>query len=203
MSAEVKQNVWAFFKEKGLSDEAVAGIMGNVALESNFDSTATNKSSGAFGLFQWLGSRYNELVEYATNRKTMVSDVDTQLNFAWEEMKTTHKSTLEAMESDKYTTPSEYAEVFEKKFEKSGGQGLEQRIQYAEEIYSEFKGTNYDYQKVTMLDVAAGDKNLGLKWWGDVVRVVLLIGLILTGVIFLYIAIMSLGNGGEDNGNKE
>ena len=196
----VKQNIWAFFKEKGLSDEAVAGIMGNVAVESNYSSTAENESSGAFGLFQWLGSRYYDLVSYAQKTGNMVSDVDTQLNFAWYEMQTTEKKTLEALQSNKYSSPSEYAEAFDRLYERSEGTTVERRQEEAEKAYSEYTGKEYDYEKVLMIDEAKGG-SLGLKWWGDVVRIVLLIGLILTGVIFLYLAIMSFGGG--NNGDKK
>ena len=141
----VKESVWAFFKSKGLTDEATAGIMGNIAVESNYSPTAINSTSGAFGLFQWLGSRYDSLLDYASGRNTSASDLDTQLNFAWEEMQTTEKRTLEEMQSDKYETAGEYAEVFEAKFERSGGALVDRRKAEAEKAYTEFTGKATEY----------------------------------------------------------
>ena len=202
----VKESIWAFFKGKGLTDEAVAGIMGNVAVESNFSPTAYNYSSGAFGIFQWLGSRYDSLLDYASGRNTSASDLDTQLNYAWEEMQTTEKRTLEAMQSDKYTTAGEYAEAFETTFERSGGQLMDRRKNEAEKIYTEFNGNTAEY---TEQPKTYTSNNMGLKWWGDVVRVVLLIGLLLIGVGFVYLAIIKSGTvekitdiGGVISGNE-
>ena len=64
-----------FFIEKGLTEEQVAGILGNACLESGFNLDAKNSTSTSTGLFQWLNSRWP-------------SDwsLDTQLNHAWEEM---------------------------------------------------------------------------------------------------------------------
>lgn len=64
-----------FFASKGLGEEQIAGILGNMCLESGFVIDAKNPDSSATGLFQWLSSHYP-------------SDwsIETQLNHAWEEM---------------------------------------------------------------------------------------------------------------------
>lgn len=64
-----------FFASKGLGEEQIAGILGNMCLESGFVIDAKNPNSSATGLFQWLSSHYP-------------SDwsIETQLNHAWEEM---------------------------------------------------------------------------------------------------------------------
>lgn len=183
----VKENTWSFFKSKGLSDEAVAGIMGNIAVESNYNTTALNSSSGAFGLFQWLGSRQDSLLDYAEEYNASPSDLDIQLDFAWEELNTTEKRTLDALQSNKYNTASEYAIVFEDKFERSGGALLDRRKEEAEKAYSEFNGTVFKY-----VDTNTTKNNIGLKWWGDVVRILIIIGLLLVAVVFIYVGIMQI-----------
>ena len=48
-------------------------------------STATNPSSGAFGLMQWLGGRKSRLYSYAAEQGKQVSDVNLQLDYIkWE-----------------------------------------------------------------------------------------------------------------------
>lgn len=72
---DVMNSVHDFFIDKGLTEEQVAGILGNACLESGFNLNAKNSSSSSTGLFQWLNSRWP-------------SDwsLDAQLNHAWEEM---------------------------------------------------------------------------------------------------------------------
>jgi hypothetical protein len=51
-----------FFVASGWSKAQAAGLIGNIDLESGFDPKATNPSSGAFGLCQWLGDRKTAFV---------------------------------------------------------------------------------------------------------------------------------------------
>ena len=72
------ETMYAFFADKGLTDEQIAGVLGNAALESGFELTVLNREgSGAKGLFQWTSERYP-------------SDwsLETQLEHAWNEMET-------------------------------------------------------------------------------------------------------------------
>jgi len=48
------EKVWNFLISKGLNNVQAAGIMGNLQEESGFNPAATNSSSGAFGIVQWL-----------------------------------------------------------------------------------------------------------------------------------------------------
>lgn len=184
----VKETIWAFFKDKGLSDEAIAGVMGNIAVESNYNVTALNEKTGAFGLFQWTGGRKDKLYQFAARQHTGINDIDTQLNFAWLEMQGSEKKTLEALQSDKYSTPEEYAIAFEQNYERSGGSLNSKRESKAASAYKEFSGgKQYEY-KDKMVD--ENDRDLGLKWWGDVVRVVVIILLIIVFIVFIYVAFM-------------
>lgn len=81
----VRENIWSYLTSLGYSKAAIAGIMGNVAQESSFKPTAEN-SSGAFGLFQWLGSRRDALEAYAKSKGKAPTDVLTQLEFMHKEL---------------------------------------------------------------------------------------------------------------------
>ena len=59
----------------------------------------------------------------------------TQLDFLWSELEGPEKKTLEAFQSGGYITPQDYAEAFEKLFERSKGSALDKRKQYALEVF--------------------------------------------------------------------
>lgn len=131
---DTQKEIWNFYKKKGLSDEAVAGIMGNIEAESGYDTSAINSSSGAMGLFQWLGGRKDGLYEFAESRGESVTDLNTQLEYSWKELNSSEKKTLAALKSDDYDSASDFAAMFENLFERSGGSNIEKRQEYAENI---------------------------------------------------------------------
>ena len=85
-----KKKAMNFFISKGLNDYQAAGIVGNLLGESNLNHSAINKSSGAYGLAQWLGDRKRKLfAKYGKN-----PTFDQQLEFLWEELNTSEKRSL-------------------------------------------------------------------------------------------------------------
>lgn len=91
--AEVAQTIRTFFSQRGYTDTQIAGIAGNVSAESSFNPSAVNPESGAFGLFQYLGSRLEELKQYAQDTGTSIHNLNTQLEFAAKELQTTEQYT--------------------------------------------------------------------------------------------------------------
>lgn len=73
--------VWKFFIDKGLSEYAVAGIMGNVFQESNFD--PSSKGGEHYGLFQLGGGREKKLIEDRAKDKWI--DYAYQCDYTWKE----------------------------------------------------------------------------------------------------------------------
>lgn len=71
-------------------DGAMA-LINNMGAESAFNPTAKNASSGAFGLCQWLDRKQN-LVDFANEHHLDVNDIDTQLLFMDDELKTHYNS---------------------------------------------------------------------------------------------------------------
>lgn len=185
--SEVNKNiVQSFLQSKGLNNKAIAGVMGNIQQESNFDTTNTNKSSGAYGLFQWLGGRKTNLLNYAKEKGTSASDIQTQLDFFWYELETSEKKTMSVLTSSNYETASDYAAAFEKSFERSGGSALEKRKSYAETFYSLMGGGS---SVSSTVNTSTTNKTIGLVWWGDVVKVVLILLLILVGVLMAVLSV--------------
>ena len=86
------KKIYKFLKSKGLSDNQVGAIMGNLKQESNLDPNAKNPSSGAFGIAQWLGSRKTGLDNFAKSKGKKSSDLDVQLDYLWKEMQSDYES---------------------------------------------------------------------------------------------------------------
>ena len=83
----VAAQVWNYFAGKGLQPHQVAGILGNVSAESNFNPFAVGDGGNAFGLFQHNDRRFN-LFDFIGGRKN-IGNVGGQLDFAWHELMTT------------------------------------------------------------------------------------------------------------------
>ena len=107
--------IWNYFKVKGLSDYAVAGLIGNLFAESGLNpqnlqdsfeaklkmtdlqytaavdnGTYTNfvRDSAGYGLAQWTyWSRKENLLNFKNASKTSIGDLWMQLDFLWKELK--------------------------------------------------------------------------------------------------------------------
>ncbi|PAD85016.1 hypothetical protein CHH57_01515 [Niallia circulans] len=140
-------SVWNFFKSKGFSDSATAGIMGNLRQESGFSTTAVNRSSGATGIAQWLGGRLSGLKNFAGSQGTSYTNLNTQLEWLWKELNgadPTTKSIINkngGMNAFMNMGVNDAALLFEKAFERSGGDALGNRQKYANSIYTKYAGT--------------------------------------------------------------
>lgn len=121
--------VWNFLKGKGLSDSAIAGIMGNLQQESGFRTDAQNHN-GATGIAQWMGGRLSNL-----KSQSNWTSLDTQLKFLWSEWSSMMPSGFNSL------NPNQAATMFEKLFERSGGSALAKRQNNASAIYSQFAGS--------------------------------------------------------------
>lgn len=115
-SGEAESEIWNFLKGKGLSNIAVAAVMGNMAQESGLRVDAVNGSSGAYGLCQWLDSRYDGLVNYAAGMGLTPDNISAQLNWLWEELNSTESAGLSVLNSglDLSQMTSEFCRKFER-----------------------------------------------------------------------------------------
>jgi hypothetical protein len=134
----------------GYTDEQVAGILGNLILESQMNPLAT-RGGDTLGIAQWRGYRKEllesfKLVPLTINGKDYTR-LNTQLYFLLNELNTTQgktKRALLAIKTTGYPGVKEAAEVWETIFEVSGGQGLDERIGYAIDVYDKIKAGNYN-----------------------------------------------------------
>lgn len=116
----VEREIWTFFKGKGLSPTAIAGIIGNAKQESSL-----NPSEHNGGLFQYLpsGSRFPGAENHTLTE---------QLEHAWGEIKG-NSGLLSHLQSSK--SPQEAAKYFSEEFERPGEPDLSNRENYAHEAY--------------------------------------------------------------------
>ena len=129
------QTAIQYFKGKGLTAPQVAGIIGNLLLESGLEPLRVN-SIGAIGIAQWLGDRKTKLLRNPNYTKYL-----TQLAFIWVELSSTEKNALKELK--KQTTSQGAAYTFDKYYERSGSSGVPKRIGYANDILNKINSGIY------------------------------------------------------------
>ena len=89
--------IWKFLKYKGLSDAAIAGVLGNIQAECSFDPTLYEASSKVpyrrkgYGLIQWTnykgqeGGRRDRLFKAAEEEGADPASLQFQLEYLWKE----------------------------------------------------------------------------------------------------------------------
>lgn len=142
-----------FFTKNGYSPEQAAGIVGNGVQESGLNTGAVAKADGrdgsdAVGIFQWNGSRAKALQQFAASQNSDPGNIDTQLQFALNELNTTEKSANARLKSA--TTVDQAAEAFTH-FERPlgwnskdgrGSHGFGNRLSHSLKAFSEFTGSS-------------------------------------------------------------
>ena len=116
-----------FFMNKGLTENQARGILGNLLQESNGNPNAIDKTSGAYGIAQWLGDRKKNLFHRYNNAPTL----DQQLEYIWEELNLNEKPALEKLlQTD---TIAEATRAFANHYERAGKNemNINRRIQLA------------------------------------------------------------------------
>ena len=162
----VEKDIWDFLKSKGLSDFAVAGIMGNLRAESalspiNLQNSFEKKlgydditytqavdnglynnfvhDGAGYGLAQWTyHSRKQNLLVYARNRRVSIGDLHMQLDFLWNEMQNYTTMMTELKNARKIKDASD---SFLFRFERPANQGSSvqlARASYATEYFNKF-----------------------------------------------------------------
>lgn len=165
--------VWKFFREKGLSEYAVAGILGNIYAETEEEpfKPDTQRGENYYGIFQ-IGPGKDKLFEKGGDGKDGEGwkKVEVQCAFAWDEYSTRSDTGwmtryldmgnyLLAGTKENFINASSASEAaliwatsFERCYLTKGNtddvflelQGQEKRVEKAEEMYEIFKGTEWE-----------------------------------------------------------
>lgn len=106
------QNVKRYLTQKGLSPNAVAGIMGNIEHESSFNPGISGDQGTSFGLFQHHAARKNNLLSYLKKRNLPSTNIEGQIDFALSEYPQLVKKL------NKATSPQQAADIWIREFER-------------------------------------------------------------------------------------
>lgn len=94
-ASDDEATIWNYLvTQMQLSSTQAAGIMGNMKQESGFSPTATNPSSGAYGIAQWYAERETALANFAASKGKDKSDITVQLDYLKSELDGSYKSAV-------------------------------------------------------------------------------------------------------------
>lgn len=141
--------IWNFFKYKGLSDAATAGILGNIQAESGFNPAIVERATGiGYGLIQWSFGRRTSLEQAASQKGVDPSNLQFQLEYLWDESvdpNSSYGKRLAAAGFYNTNSPSDAAYYFHNIVEGSADTYemiQNNRCRTAEQWYNQFKGTS-------------------------------------------------------------
>ena len=154
----IQEKVWFALRGAGYSEEATAGVMGNIQAESGFNESLIERGSGiGFGLCQWSFGRRTKLENYAASKGVDASDINTQIEFLLAELtpgggangfaeyqlgisKTIDNKKFTAEKWKNASSPEDAAEAFCWVFERPGIPRMDVRKNAARKYYDQFKG---------------------------------------------------------------
>lgn len=118
-TGDIKTDVYNRLRQNGFTDSEAAGITGNIAQESMFDTEALSKDGyNSHGLVQWTGDRKAHLEQFARENGLNPKDWRTQVDFISEEMNTTERAAFEALRKNPNITPEEAAHIVREQYER-------------------------------------------------------------------------------------
>lgn len=118
-TGDIKTDVYNRLRQNGFTDSEAAGITGNIAQESMFDTEALSKDGyNSRGLVQWTGDRKAHLEQFARENGLNPKDWRTQVDFISEEMNTTERAAFEALRKNPNITPEEAAHIVREQYER-------------------------------------------------------------------------------------
>lgn len=134
--------------KNGISSVVASAIIGNLMQESGptLNTNATNPTTGAFGVGQWLGERASGLESYAQSVGKDKSDLATQIDYLLKKDLPSQKSYFggdSGLNEFLHSTDINSAtQKWESSFERSGGSGMSNRLSYARQIYQQYGSEN-------------------------------------------------------------
>lgn len=159
-SSNNARTCWNFFRSKGLSGIAIAGICGNIAQESQYSPTATSGNND-IGIIQWTGSAKAALISWCNSHGLKYTSLSAQLEYLWNassSARTSHgiKNNATLMRGLRNAKSIEAAvDIFEQQVEGAGIPAMRNRYRYAHQIYNEMNGSSVKGSKTSSKSFAA------------------------------------------------
>jgi hypothetical protein len=122
----------SYLAQMGLNKIAIAGILGNLNVESGFDPNAGNQREGAIGIAQWEGGRRRTLQQLASSMGRTENYLGVQLEMLRRELE--GRNLVGALNSA--GSAANAAAIFDEKFEVSAGTTRQQRVNYANQYFT-------------------------------------------------------------------
>lgn len=144
-AADNSRAAWDFFAGKGLTAAQTAGVLGNLAQESNINPLAQEGGGPGRGIAQWsTGGRWDttpgaNATWYAAVTGQNVWSLDAQLGFIWWELTNIPGYGLAQLRSS--TTIADATVAFQDLYERCGTCHESTRIAYATNYYHLYAGT--------------------------------------------------------------
>lgn len=137
-----QKQITDYLTNQGFSPEQIAGIEGNMAVETGgtFDPNSFNPGEGAIGICQWEGGRRTALQEFAASQGKDETDLGVQLDFLMQELHGSEGTANADLQGA--TTPEAAAQIFQSEYERSSTESLGDRIAQAEQIYQQQFGSS-------------------------------------------------------------
>ena len=107
----VQQQVKSYLTKKGLSKNAIAGIMANIEHESSFNPGIYGDQNKSFGLFQHHDQRKDNLLNFLQKRNLNKNSIEGQIDFALSE----YPSLINKL--NKAVSPQQAADIWVREFE--------------------------------------------------------------------------------------
>ncbi|MFE9320194.1 phage tail tip lysozyme [Nocardia sp. NPDC052278] len=132
--------IYQYLLKQGFTPAQAAGILGNMQVESGFDTGAYNPNEGAIGLCQWEGGRRQALEAFAASdhQHRSVTDMTLQVDFMIHELKGSESGAYSHLTSA--TSAGAAAAAFDQYYERSSGEARGQRVANANSIASSMAG---------------------------------------------------------------
>jgi Phage tail lysozyme len=132
-----------FWKSKGLSEAAIAGLLANEVRESRCNPRAIGDNGKAHGIFQWHPDRRAKILS-ATGIDITSANHSEQLKAAWWEMTedSFEKKVFSQLQSA--TTPGDAAAIISREYLRPGDTNGEQKVraEYADNLHRQFRYIN-------------------------------------------------------------
>ena len=142
-----EQAAFAFFVSKGLTDNQIGGIIGNLDAESGLDPTIHQGGGGpGRGIAQWsAGARWDttsgdNVMDYAADQGESALTLQLQLEFIWFEL--TNFSGYGLAQLQATSTVSEAVSVFKAKYEGCAGCATGNRVAFGQSAVDRFGDGN-------------------------------------------------------------
>ena len=132
--ADNQEKAFNYLTRLGLSNEHAAGIVGNLMIESYTDIIPTADNGTHRGIAQWdKQHRWPALVSWAENKNKDPNTFETQLEYL-----SIESGYLRKFKSMSVSGVDDATHKWEELFERSGGQALDRRKQYARSVLQKY-----------------------------------------------------------------